>query len=245
MAAPSRLTFTETTEATLPEVPAGVQEQVEKMLCSPVFSRSRRLCRFLRFTVDQTLQGRQSALKEYLVGVEVFGKSESFDPRIDSIVRVEARRLRVKLEAYYRTEGSNDPIVILFPKGSYIPTILRREQVPAAKRGGAIAVRPFVSLDPDPNGSAFCAGFTTDLIGALTSRPGLRVVTFANHDRPDLLLEGNVRRNGERLRVSAQLIDVSRGEYIWSDTYDREATDIFDVQDELSQTIANDVGGQR
>ena len=84
----------------------AVRAQLERILASSTFVRSRRLGRFLRFTVEQTLAGRQSALKEYLVGVEVFDKTESFDPRIDSIVRVEAQPAPVELDQYYGTEGT-------------------------------------------------------------------------------------------------------------------------------------------
>src|SRR5688572_31652621 len=101
--------------------PSAVAAALDKILLSSTFIRSKRLGRFLRFTVEQCLEGRQNALKAYLVGVEVFNKLESFDPRIDSIVRVEARRLRSKLERYYQTEGKADAIVIQFRKGSYVP----------------------------------------------------------------------------------------------------------------------------
>ena len=105
-------------------------------------------------------------MKEYLVGVEVFNKMETFDPRIDSIVRVEARRLRSKLERYYQTEGREDQIVIQFRKGSYVPIIMTREQYQANGYvdGGApdqsgkksIAVSRFTNLGVDPAYSFFC-----------------------------------------------------------------------------------------
>src|SRR5689334_4313067 len=74
--------------------PEMVMAQLQKMLQSPIFARSRRLRKFLRFTVTQTLANQQERLKEYSIGLEVFDKPESFDPRMDSIVRVVARRLR-------------------------------------------------------------------------------------------------------------------------------------------------------
>src|SRR5689334_24256366 len=76
----------------------AVRTQLERILNSRAFARSPRISRFLTFVVEQTLQRQEDKLKEYLLGVEVFGRMESFDPRIDSIVRVEARRLRYKLE---------------------------------------------------------------------------------------------------------------------------------------------------
>src|SRR4029453_4394786 len=91
-------------------LPAGIsidaiRAQVEKILASRFFAQSKRLTRFLRFTVEQAIQGQGDDLKEYLLGVEVFDRDPSFDPRIDSIVRVEAGRLRSRLKTYYETEG--------------------------------------------------------------------------------------------------------------------------------------------
>jgi len=102
-------------------LPGAVNQQLERVLKSRVFARSPRISRFLAFVVEQTLAGQEDKLKEYLLGVEVFSRMDSFDPRIDSIVRVEARRLRYKLDRYYETEGRDDPIYIQFRKGCYVP----------------------------------------------------------------------------------------------------------------------------
>ena len=241
----------------LPETgisPDAVRAELDKILSSPIFVRSRRLGRFLRFTIEQALEGRQATLKEYLVGVEVFNKMESFDPRIDSIVRVEARRLRSKLEHYYQTEGADDPIVIQFLKGSYVPLILTRDQLPPlqrafgseAERRSSISIVPFANLSSDRADQYFCSGLTEDLISALTKVDRFRVFARANalqngaaELRPDLLLEGSVRRHGDRLRISAQLIDVEKGVYVWSDTYDCDTTDVFAVQEEVARSIVS------
>jgi len=100
----------------------AILSQLEKVLASPGFIHSDRMARFLRFTVDQALKGHASGLKETVLGMEVFDRSSSFDPRVDTIVRVEARRLRSKLKEYYEGEGRGDPVLIDFPKGSYVPT---------------------------------------------------------------------------------------------------------------------------
>lgn len=104
---------------TLP--PAEVRQQLHRILTSRTFARSPRISRFLSFVVEQTLDGQEDKLKEYLLGVEVFNRTDSFDPRIDSIVRVEARRLRYKLDRYYETEGIADGTFIQFRKGCYVP----------------------------------------------------------------------------------------------------------------------------
>jgi hypothetical protein len=104
----------------------AVRGQLEKILSSECFAHSERLSRFLRFAVEQAVQGQADRLKEYVVGVEVFDREESYDPRTDPIVRVEAGRLRSKLREYYEAAGRNDPILIDFQKGSYVPVFPKR-----------------------------------------------------------------------------------------------------------------------
>jgi eukaryotic-like serine/threonine-protein kinase len=100
----------------------AILSELEKILASPGFIHSDRMVRFLRFTVGQTLKGHASELKETVLGMEVFDRPSSFDPRTDTIVRVEARRLRSKLKEFYEGEGCGDSVRIDFPKGSYVPT---------------------------------------------------------------------------------------------------------------------------
>lgn len=111
-----------------------IRAQLGKILASEAFSHSERLSRFLRFTVEEAVEGRGAALKEYQVGVEVFDKKGSYDPRIDPIVRVEAGRLRAKLEEFYNTDGRSDPILISLKKGGYVPGFQQR-QAPAGFAG--------------------------------------------------------------------------------------------------------------
>lgn len=231
----------------------AVHAELDRVLSSATFIRSKRLGRFLRFTVEQCLDGHESALKEYLVGVEVFNKMETFDPRIDSIVRVEARRLRSKLERYYETEGREDQIVIQFRKGSYVPALLTREQYQvyeylegtARPRSGkkSIGVSRFTNLGVDSEYSFFCSGITEDVVSALTKLPDFRIVAChsgrqgGEEVKPDFILEGSVRKQGDRLRIAAQLIDAASSVYVWSETYERDLSDAFAVQDEISRAI--------
>ena len=99
----------------------SIREELEKIVSSPAFQSSERLRSFLRYTVEQTILGRGDLIKEYSVGTQVFGRSPSFDPRLDTIVRTEARKLRSRLTRYYMTEGKEDPLRIEFRKGSYAP----------------------------------------------------------------------------------------------------------------------------
>lgn len=99
----------------------AVWEEVARVSASKGFARSERLRRFLRFVVEATLTGQPGDLKEYPIGVQVFDRGDSFDPRVDSIVRSEARRLRTRLDEYYAAEGLLNPLRIQIPPGNYIP----------------------------------------------------------------------------------------------------------------------------
>jgi PAS domain S-box-containing protein len=101
--------------------PAMVFDEVERLLKSHQFARSHRLTRFVRFTVSETLEERGSQLTEHMIGTRVYDRPPDFDPKLDGIVRAEARRLRKKLAQYYAREGRRDPLVIEYPSGSYAP----------------------------------------------------------------------------------------------------------------------------
>lgn len=108
-----------------------VRLQLDRLLASDAFAQAERLSRFLRFVVERALAGEADQLKEYVVGLAVFDRDEQYDPRVDSIVRVEAGRLRAKVEAYYHGEGRHDAVVISIPRGSYAPAFEhRRSEAP-------------------------------------------------------------------------------------------------------------------
>ncbi len=106
---------------------SAIQAQVERVIASRVLRSSPNLVRLLRFLTDETLAGRADRLKEYTLGTEVFDRGEGFDPRVDTIVRVQARRLRGKLCEYYEAEGAADPVTISLAPGSYVPHFAPRE----------------------------------------------------------------------------------------------------------------------
>src|SRR5215831_14787694 len=104
------------------EIPPGdIQRQLEALTSSPVLGSSVQLCRFLRYLVDRTLAGDTASLKENLLGTSVFDRGIRYDPRTDPVVRVEARRLRAKLDEYYAAPGAQSSVIIRIPKGSYVP----------------------------------------------------------------------------------------------------------------------------
>jgi len=110
---------------------AAAREALERILASPGFKNADRMSRFLRFVVERTVEGKLDDLKEYSIGVEVFDRGADFDPRLDPVVRVEARRLRKKLDEYYASEGARDPLRIGLPKGGYAVEFGEPERTPA------------------------------------------------------------------------------------------------------------------
>lgn len=109
------------------------REELERVLSSASFARSDRVSRLLRFLVEGHIEGRDAELKESVIGVEVFGRRPDYDPKLDSTVRTEAVRLRARLNKYYSTEGTQDPLVIELPKGGYVPRC--RPRVVGARQG--------------------------------------------------------------------------------------------------------------
>lgn len=109
---------------------AEVRDQLARILASEGFRSAQRSSALLRYLVEQTLAGRGESIKEYTVGVDALGRDASFDPRTDPIARVEASRLRARLEAYYGVDGATDPILVTLPRGGYVPQFARREPRP-------------------------------------------------------------------------------------------------------------------
>ena len=105
-------------ELSAPDIHAAL----DRILASPPFAGGGRAGSLLRYLVEQTLDGRSDTLKEYVLGVELFHRGDAFDPKVDTIVRVEARRLRAKLDEYYSGPGASDPLRIEIPRGAYVPT---------------------------------------------------------------------------------------------------------------------------
>ncbi|MGI8746432.1 MAG: tetratricopeptide repeat protein [Bryobacteraceae bacterium] len=288
--------------------PESVHAELAKILASHGFVNAERLSRFLRHTVEGALDGQTDRLKESLLGIEVFGRKASYDPRIDAVVRTEAVKLRARLKEYYESEGREDPVRIDLPKGGYVPVFHLREEPVAAlpepsaptsrveappaaapnwkvfAAGGlivavlalsvffairktsrsaeghgseleSIAVLPFSDLSPQRDQEYFCDGMADEIIDALTKVGGFRVVartsSFAFRGKQQdireigkklnvgAVLEGSVRKFGDKLRVTAQLNSVADGYHLWSETYERELKDVFAVQDEISQAIVN------
>ena len=248
-------------------VPAtAVRDQLARVVKSPGFVASVRLCRFLTHIVNRTLDGDIDSLKELSIAMEVFDRTSEYDPNIDAIVRVEARRLRAKLKAYYEEgQGTVGPVLIGLRPGSYVPVFRwldtqlpkHREEITARipPSGISIAVLPFVNMSPEPEQDYFCDGISEEITNSLTHVSGLNVIarTSAFHFKgasidlrevgqrlgADLIIEGSVRKAGEQQRITAQAIQTGSGHHLWSETFRRELKDIFAIQEEIAQSVAN------
>jgi len=137
------------------------------------------------------------------------------------------------------------------------PESLALDSAPAPVPEGydSVGVLPFVNMSDDPSQEYFSDGIAEELLNALAKLKDLQVAartsSFAfkgqNQDIMDIgrklnvdtVLEGSVRKSGSRIRITAQLIDVDNGYHLWSETYDRELTDIFAIQDEITAAIVN------
>ena len=171
----------------------AVRQQLSRILASKTFSQVERLKRFVSFIVGETVSGRGGDLKEYVIGVQVFGKEPSFDPRTDPIVRVQARRLRTRLARYYRDEGNSDELIVDLPKGGYAPVFRTRDETPAVRRSltatlvgrNTVAVLPLADDSSGASLDYFCRGLRDEIVHALTSIKALRVLAVRRDDAPD------------------------------------------------------------
>jgi len=233
-----------------------IRQQLERVLASTTFHQVDRLKRFLKFIALEAIAGRSGELKEYVIGVQVFGKEPSFDPRTDPIVRVQARRLRARLERFYREEGQQDHIVFELPKGGYAPVFKRRETSASPKRSihsafvsrNTVAVMPFADHSVNGDLEYFCRGIRHEIIHHLTAFKTVRVLAWRSAETSEaapqespadaaLIVGGSVRSAGDRIRVTTQLVDGTSGYYLWSHSVDAPVGDTFGAQERVAKAI--------
>ena len=184
---------------------ADIRAELDRILASKGFASAGRVSRLLRHVVDKTLAGESDQLKEYSVGVEVFERDGAYDPRLDSIVRVEAGRLRSKLDEYYNGDGAVSDIRIALPRGGYSATFERRlshaaapapmnDTAPASRSGRISTTRPGVVL----------------LLAILTIAIGAMVFWLAARNRaPDV----DLRPTAAVLPIEANMIGGDNANY--------------------------------
>ncbi|GLS29150.1 TolB amino-terminal domain-containing protein [Mesorhizobium albiziae] len=242
-----------------------VRDTVHHILSSPDFGATERIRNFLKYIIEETLEGRAERIKAYTIATSVFGRDKNFDPQVDSIVRIEAGRLRRTLERYYLTGGRDDEIQIRIPVGSYVPVIIGRETsgvepVPANAdasqarfhRGPAILVEPFEQEGASATHPHFAAGLTQSLVVRLTRFTGLRVYFTSSQPEtpsgdqratapvPDYVLRGVVSLSADHLSVDIVLLKARSGRTVWADSFDSALlpVDFFSLRDEIANRVA-------
>ncbi len=242
-----------------------IRASMANMLASNLFSGSPRQQRFLDYLVTHTLNGDANRLKGYTIALEVFDRNDDFDPSLDAIVRVEATRLRNKLREYYDDLGRGDDFVIELPKGGYSLLITQRVHMhalesqhttstPLADTRPSLAILPFTNIGDVNEQSYFSDGIADTVISELSRLSGMLIISrhssfaYRNSTKSDkeigdelgvmYLLHGCVQKNGERMRVSVQLVPTNNNVPLWSERYEYELKDIFAMQDELARSVA-------
>ena len=229
-----------------------ISAQLNRIVNSREFITSRRLVDFLRFVTERTAAGDTKSIKQYTIGVEVYDRSPSFDPKSDPLVRIEASRLRRALDKYYRGSGKTDPVFIEIPRGTYVPRfsyvhVFRAENGPASETSSqvspnplerpVIAVFPLENLGEDQH-QYLVNGIGEELTAELSRCPDIRVIAFCSTVQSSLqskniresalelganfALTGHMRRSGKRVRININLLEVSTGEQIWSERFDED-----------------------
>ena len=245
-----------------------IKTTLANILASELFSQSERQQRFLRYIVEQGLAGNESKINQYSIGIDVFDRDASFDPAIDSIVRVEAGRLRSKLREYYSSTGQMEQVRIDVRKGSYSASFSYQNEnldtqddtLSARSTGNSfigrkpvIAVLAFRNSSGDQEQDYFADGISEDIITDLARFSELAVIashsSFSYRDREvqisqvreelnvDYILSGSIRKSGDRIRISAQLVNTMDERQLWAERYDHKLNDIFAVQDDVREKI--------
>jgi tetratricopeptide (TPR) repeat protein/TolB-like protein len=220
---------------------AEVRSALDRILASRAFIHSHRIRTFLKFVVEECLTGQHHRLKEYLIGMEVFNRTDIFDPRVDSIVRVEARRLRAKLEEYYSAEGREEELRIVLRKGSYVPVFEYRRNNPQGFSYGSLhsqrrslALTPFTIRDNGQEHAGLIDEITRRLTHILIKEGYFQVLqTLApegTFPKLDYIVEGNVELRGEQIRILLQLLNVKDTSHVWSETVDCTTQDLSPVE---------------
>jgi hypothetical protein len=129
---------------------AQIEDQLSRMLANPHFSQSKRYPHFLKYVVQEYIEGRADWIKERTLGIEVFGKGPSYEPMSDPIVRVTAAEIRKRIALYYQERDHESELRILLPTGSYVPTFERPKSTlpPVAPPIAQIAATPLESPKP-------------------------------------------------------------------------------------------------
>jgi TolB-like protein len=243
-----------------------IRAALERVVASEVMRASPQLTAFLRFVVEAVLEGNSDRIKGYVIAVEVLKRGAQFNPQIDPIVRVEATRLRRTLERYYAAEGTEDPIVITLPRGTYVPTFTRRGPKPVEGAAGdaetmaavetlrpgngmpVLLVEPF-EVSGTPGSRSLSAGSLQETLSDAFARFDLVNIICesagtppraASDSRVDYRMAGSAEyRDDGDMRLRFRLVDAADGNVIWAREFDVAASDgASDAQERIVRELA-------
>ena len=229
---------------------------LDKILASPVFITSRKHQKFLRYLVQKTLDGDGYRLKGYSIGVEAFGLPAQFDPNHDSIVRVEAKRLRAKLSKYYQNCGAEDEVHFHLRKGCYQIVFQRPAYLATGRQNRFLHTKLIVSplLNPDPTQKHLSDSMDDGLLSSLTCLHNVLVIprNISSTDSDSKIchekiaqtadashtLEGSLNVINDHAEISIHLFEISTMKYIFSKKYFIETSDIHTLLCEIVSNVA-------
>jgi len=239
----------------LPFESSTINTQVERIIASPGFNNSFVISEFLKFIVSETLAGRQDTLKEYVIATQVLKKKTDFNPQLDAIVRIHARRLRILLADYYENMGNQDPVKIYMPKGRYIPvfevnhpypesTLIHGESKDKRQENHLkplLAILPFRNYNQDPTYDMIGSVFRHDLSVELTHFQELGIISnisaniasekikdiheIALHLGVNYIFTGSYFYTGKNLKITVELTSVKDMKQLWAEAYYLEGSE--------------------
>jgi adenylate cyclase len=207
---------------------------------------------------DVTVEGERIYGSGVNIAARLQGLAEPGGICISDDVRHQVqRKLELEFEALGEQRLKNIPDPVRVFRARPTSAVSAALLPSSAERDASVAVLPFVSMSADPDQEFFGDGMAEELINALTHIQGLRVTartsafsfkgtqadiaTIGQRLGVAAIVEGSVRRSGDRLRITAQLVDVAGGHHLWSESYDRALNDVFDIQDEIAATIVRTI----
>lgn len=230
--------------------PAQITQQVERILKTPSFKSSRVLSGFLKFIVTETMEGNEHTLKEYVIATNVLKKDSDFNPQLDAIVRIHARRLRNLLNDYNEKEGKNDPIKIYMPKGRYIPifekvreknnldSFVAEDHKTVQENIPQIAIIPFKNHESENRVDVICSVLVQELVVELSRFPEIGVLSnystqyaieniqemdkVKSHLGADYLITGSCLVEANNINVFVELHSVLNNQILWAESYQIE-----------------------
>src|SRR5690349_9772522 len=232
-----------------PITPEALAVELDRICESPAFRHSLRHQQFLRHLVACKLAGRLAELREIALGIDFFGRvASTYDPKVDAVVRVEAGRLRQRLDRYYHGEGLSAPLEISLDKGSYVPTI-RARAAAAVGIGGEppVAVPPLPPATPAAADRELAAALTDEIVRTLSRLPRMRVLgpessTAAdveaspsearNRLKVEWIVRGRWLESGPRILL-LEIVATARGETMLAQRIDAGAADALALDQQV------------